>query len=137
MTKTVTLATFRAMNDLHAASDAIQFAQKRGLRIDCHATDAEPAREGLTVEEATEVAEQDVSLLKVTYTVPVFGSRWESPQNIGGDDWAAYIHGSSVGVLWSEFGGATVVEDNSGHVGSLREFDDVDDAIAHAEGLDR
>ena len=137
MTKTVTLATFRAMNDLHAASDAIQFAQKRGLRIDCHATALEGAREGLTLAQAIEVAEQDVSLLTVSYAAPIFGHRWESPQNIGGDDWAAYIRGSSVGVLWSEFGGATVVEDNSGHVGSLREFDDVDDAIAHAEGLDR
>ena len=137
MTKTIALATFRAMNDLYDAEQAIRLASVRGLRIDCHATALEGAREGLTLAQAIEVAEQDVSLLTVTYTAPTFGHRWESPQNVGGDDWAAYIRSSAVGVMWTEFGGATVVQDASGRAGSLREFDDVDDAIAHAESLGR
>ena len=78
------LSTFRTDNNLYDADQAIRLADARGLRIDCHATEMEGAREGLTVEEAIEVAEEDAGLLTVTYIAPAFGDLWEAPQNIGG-----------------------------------------------------
>ena len=81
-------------------------------------------------------AEEDAGLLTVTYIAPAFGDLWEAPQNIGGADWAAYLRDSKFGVLWTEFGKATVVQDDGGgHASEIRAFDDVDDAIAHAERL--
>jgi hypothetical protein len=57
----ITLASFAA--DYSSNARAIRAALAEGYRIDKHADPIEGAREGLTEDEAVEVAEQDASLL--------------------------------------------------------------------------
>lgn len=43
--------------------DAIEYAEQHGLRLNKHADPTEDAREGLTVDEAREIAREDASLI--------------------------------------------------------------------------
>ena len=130
----ISFRDFRRDNRTYTRFDALELALRRGLRIDAYATDAAPAREDLDFDTALDYAMEDASLLTVVYVPPEFGDAWETPQNIGGGDWAAYVRDSGVGVMWTEFGSASVVQDDGGTWASVvRTFSDVRDAVAYAE----
>lgn len=68
------MATRTALTDYSAAltesrgyavsyRDALSLAAERGMKIGMHSSPVEPAREGLTVSEAADVAAEDPSLL--------------------------------------------------------------------------
>ena len=61
----MTISAFRRETDLRTIGEAIELADARGLRLDCYATDSDPARQGITVEEALELAAEDPGLITV------------------------------------------------------------------------
>jgi hypothetical protein len=46
--------------------EAIEYAEKNGLRLSKYADPTEDAREGLTVDEAREIAREDANLIYLT-----------------------------------------------------------------------
>ena len=62
----MTISAFRRETDLRTIGEAIELADARGLRLDCYATDSDPAaRQRITVEEAKELAAEDPGLITV------------------------------------------------------------------------
>ncbi len=136
----ISLATFRSMNDLYTNDDAIDLAAARGLKINKHADPVEPARLDLDTDDAKEVAAEDAGLLTVEAPEVVLGAAWDAAQAVGPEDFQAMITGTTIGVMWTTYGRATVVrDDGQGRADAVSgaSYDDVFDAIAHAERLAR
>lgn len=74
--------------------DAIEFAEKHGLRLSKYADPTEDAREGLTVEEAREIAREDASLIYIKADGITYREAVEQLRALVGDD-VIYSDGAS------------------------------------------
>lgn len=105
--------------------DAIAHAEAHGLRLSKYADPIEDAREGLTVEEAREVAAEDPSLIYVhvaTHVVVEHMSAVWRESHRGARNWGQYPHNGAVRVLMTREDAEELVEaDSDGYDHILRD----------------
>lgn len=96
--------------------DAINHAEAHGLRLSKYADPIEDAREGLTVDEAREVAAEDASLIYLQVATHVvvehMPATWRESHR-GARDWGQYPSNGAVRVLMTREDAEELVEADS------------------------